>query len=334
MSNDNVDAAATDFQPFPAARVQQIEQRQKESQPFRDLPSAGPKRAGQNMQVNGMNTGLPIQRDGVSAQHLDLPETVAVESPNFTRAIAEPEAVVLELPSRYAFYAFKDLYVKPFKGYHLGKLSRAREEHSLLHMVEVVSSVLSTTSGEQAIGYMLTLQDFYFVLYWLRLNSYTKSVFLHTSSCVNPVHISDVTAGKVLADTLQHTEVIRKSTLKTIMLDEIPNPEKFVLEYPGIEVASPTMQGIIEMTENDHFSDPEFRFLAQKAVYIKTPQPTTLAERIAIVNDMSPDDISTIDDYETALSHYGIEEKINVTCKHCGHTKVDDISINAHSFFR
>src|ERR1700737_1099624 len=296
-----------EFKPFPIERTQQIEARQRAKQPYQ-------------------SPHLPKNRVAAADMQLSVLPSVPVQNPGFTAPMSEPEAVALELPSRYAFNDFKDLYIKTFKGLHLAKLSRAKEEGSTLHMVETVSSVLSNSNGDTNLGFKLTVPDFYFVLYWLRLNSYTKSVFTHESICVNEEHIQKVSEGLLPAESLCQGELIHKSTLQTTMLDNVPNLENFKLSS-GVELRQPTMQDAIEMLEDPDFANADFRFSAQVASYIKVP--LSLKERIAIVNEMSPDDITTIKDYEKATPMYGIVEKVRVTCRGCGAVKMDEIRLDA-----
>lgn len=316
---------AEEFQPFPSTRVQQIEERQKSTKAYHSphMPQK-PKASAQNMTTN-----MPQP----AAAPINIPQTVDIQSPGFTRPVTEAEAVVLDLPSRYAFYPFKDLYVKPFKGLHLGKMSRAKEERSTLHMVEAVSAVLSNSSGDTNLGFQLTLPDFYFVLYWLRLNSFTKNVFIHESICTSEEHIQKVMDKEMERETLRQAEVIHRSRLTTNMLDSVPNPEAFVMEYPGLSLQPCTMQDAIEMTEDPEFVNEEFRFAAQVAVFLRTGQPSTVRDRVAIVNDMSPDDIKVVKLFEASVSDYGILEEIQVTCKGCGVSRMDRITLDAHSFF-
>ncbi len=348
MSDQQDQVGSPEFQAFPQAKVQQVEARQRDKVPYKSP------HAPQKPRVSGANmvaTGMPAPAAASIPEPTRIPDHMPVITPGFTAPTSEEEAVVLALPSQYIFYDFKDLYVKPFKGRNLGKLSRAKEERSTLHMVEAVSSVLSNTRGDQHIGFKLTLPDFYFVLYWLRLNSFTKSVFIHESQCTNPDHIERVTNGELGSDTLLQAEVINKSSVKTVMLEQAPNLEAFVLDYPGVTLAQATMQDAIEMTEDPNFDQEEFRYAAQKAVYLRglTPidpqdhaalaqypsglRPMTLVERVSIVDDMSADDHIMIQSYEKATGEYGIVEQIKVTCKGCGASKVDKITIDAHSFF-
>ncbi len=333
-----------EFQAFPTAKVQQVEARQREREPYQSPHLPRPRVSASDMTVNTpMPSAAPIVAPNL--------ENIQIVAPGFTNPTSEAEAISVELPSRFAFYGFKDLYVKPLRGLHLAKLSRAKEEQSTLHMVEAVSSVLSTSTGDRNLGFHLTVPDFYFVLYWLRLNSFTKSVFIHESVCADENHIKRIGAGELAADTLRQGEIINKSSLKTLMLDGIPNLANYPVDYPGITLRPCTMQDAIEMTEDPGFHMEEFRFSAQIGVYLygtvqvdprdlKTMalhpsgfRPMTLHERIKIVGDMSADDIQSVKAYEKALSSYGTEEKIRVTCKACGVSKIDTIHLDAHSFF-
>lgn len=325
----------TSYQAFPVEHRQATEAQVASKDPFAGLPP-GPN-AKKRMAAAAMDmASLPPNIDRRHLSHdasLTVPDTVPVMSPGFTTPTSEPEAVALELPSRYVFYSFKELYVRPFRGVHLAKLSRAREDNSTMQMLEVVSSVLTNGSGQKNLAFQLTMPDFYFVLYWLRMNSFTKALFIHTTQCSNEEHINDVIAGNKPKESLLMSEIINKSSLKTIMLDEIPNMERFALEYPGVTLRPATMLNAVELTEDPRFPDPEFRYAAQHAVYLDLGRSSTLDERIAIFNDMSGDDIEIIKDFEVAFADYGIRETVRVTCKGCGASKVDKVHIDAHSFF-
>lgn len=315
----------SEFMPFPQERVAHSEAHAEAQKPYQSPHHPNRKQAA----ASGLAGDMGAPKPAVSP---DVPmKPVAPE--NSVTPNSEAEGVSLELPSRFAFYPFKDVYAKPFKGRNLRKLIRAREEESTLHLVEAVSSVLSSTSGVQNIGFQLTPADFYFVLYWLRINSFTKSAIVHNTVCTNSEHLEQVAAGKVPADSLNHSEIIHKSSLTTNMLDEVPDPSQFKLEYPGVSLRIPVMLDGIQMTEDARIGDPEFSYAARLASYLSTPTPTTLDQRIAIIDDMSGDDIQAIELYEKATSKYGIEEKVRWTCKTCNHTRIDDIELNTHNFF-
>ena len=270
------------------------------------------------------------------AAAVQIPEgQIPVVVPSFTTPVTEVEAVPISLPSNYAFYDFKALYVRPFRGYHLSKLSRAHEEGSLLYTAETVSSVLSTPEGHANLAFQLTVPDFYYILYWLRINSYTKTSYLHTSSCTNEQHLKDVVAGTKLVESLKHTEIIKKGVLEETFLTTVPDLSQFTLECQGVELKVATMKDAIEMTDHPNFIDADFRFLAEKACYIRPigNDRMSLVERCNIVMEMSAEDIETILAYEKAITEYGVKETLRVTCKGCGTVRKDTVVIDVNSFF-
>src|SRR6185437_8830372 len=72
-------------------------------------------------------------------QAMSSPDAYQEHSNNFdfrVQANSEVEAVSFALPSSFFYYDFKDVYIKPFRGRNFSKLNRAREEESMLHVVE------------------------------------------------------------------------------------------------------------------------------------------------------------------------------------------------------
>lgn len=266
------------------------------------------------------------------------------QMPGFTTPVADLEGASLALPSKFAYYKFKDLYARPFKAKHLSKLSRAHAEGSLLQLVEVVSSVLSTsTSDAGPLGFELTLPDFYFVLYWLKQNSYTKSNFIHRTTCTNPEHHQKVTEGKLPPESLQIGEIIRKGQLTVTNLDNLPDPDYFKFNDDVPFYLTPaTMRTAIEFAESPRMTNAdheEFEYLAQLGSfvqhknYLESPQGYwTLEQRAQSMEEADGDEVVLIKEFEKALEGYGVDEKITVTCKGCGASRVTKVSLDAHSF--
>lgn len=264
--------------------------------------------------------------------------------PGFTAPVADPEGVSLALPSRFAFYKFQDLYVRPFKGLHLSKLSRAHAEGSLQLLVETVSSVLSTTTpGVGPLGFELTLPDFYFVLYWLKQNSYTKSSFVHKTQCTNHEHLEKVGKGELVPETLHIAQVISKGHLTVNELENIPDPQYFKFKDDVPFYLSPaTMRTAIEFAESPKMSTvehEEFEYLAQLGSFVQHKNFLhsdqgywTLEQRAKAMEEADGDEIRLIQEFEKALEGYGVDEKVTVTCKVCGASRVTKVSLDAHSF--
>lgn len=330
------------FVPFPAEKRQQMESRPKPGVVHN--PHHPHVKAQQNPQRVAA-AGITLATPGTAAPQArpQMPQPMAAPIPETQAYVpvvpnSEDEAVSFALPSNFLVYDFKDLYIRPFKGRHFAKLHRAREEESLLHLVEVVSSVITNAMYPTGLAFELTLPDFYACLYWLRMHSFLKHGFTHQTMCRSKHHHEWVEKGrptdqglmKVDAETLRHAEVISKASLKTRELTALPNPEEFSLDYPGIKLVSVLMKDVLEITMNENID----RFTARTAASIQfVDRQASLQERMQLVDDLSADDIATIARYEKAVSDYGVVESIKWTCKTCGHIHSDELAIEAHSFF-
>jgi hypothetical protein len=291
------------------------------------------------------------------------------QMPGFTNPIADAESMSLALPSRFAYYGFKDLYVRPLLARHIAKLQKAHREQSLLPIVEAVSSVVFTTDQRyagRALAFDLTLPDFYMVLYWLRMNSFTKSNYVHKTRCNGQAHLKRVEDHMRLAEyeqqvrtkkmkveeferikaaalpesSLDISQVITKSELKVIELEKIPDPEIFHFSDTSAMIfRPPTMKDVVEFSEAPELQDDdkreEFSFLAQLATHIQHRElELSLAQRVQIVENATGDQVELIQQFEKELGDYGVVDTVKVTCKECGHVRETRLNISAHSFFQ
>jgi hypothetical protein len=269
--------------------------------------------------------------------------TVRNTMPGFENAIADGESMSLALPSRFAYYGFKDCYVQPLRARHLAKLQKAHREQSLLPIVEAVSAVMFTTEETYAgrpLAFDLSLPDFYMALYWLRMNSFTKSNYVHKTRCTGEAHIEQVQKGEAAEDTLLIQQVITKSQLEVIELEKIPDPELYHFSDTSAMIfRPPTMKDVVEFSEAPELQDEdereEYTYLAQLATHIQHRDlELTLAQRVEIVKDATADQVELIQQFERELGDFGVIDKVEVQCKHCGHKQKTKLNIAAHSFFQ
>lgn len=252
-----------------------------------------------------------------------------VTPPGFTAPNASPNSISVGLPSHFHFYDFKDLYIAPFRILHLSKLAKSHEERSLLPMVEAVSSVLSSSSGVPNLGFKLNSNDFYFVLYWLRINSFTKAKYLHTSYCRDKDHLAKVASGELENDSLMNKFEITNSSLVTNYLTDIP--AEFVLPAP-YKLRPALMQDTLEFYEMSDMLDPEVSYLAGLAsCFEDTTQYIPLRARMDLVASFEPDVAMMLSRYETWSDSFGVVEQVKVTCG-CGASWADTVTLDAHSF--
>jgi hypothetical protein len=201
----------------------------------------------------------------------------------------------------------------------------------MLHVVEAVSAVISSTTGPQTgLAFYLTLPDFYACLYWLRMHSFLKHGFSHQTMCRNADHHAKVNKGELPADTLKHSETLTRTSLKTKMLADDVDFSHLTLNYPGLELAPAKMHEILEITMNENID----RFASRMAASIQfIGAEVPLVERMKVIDELSGDDIATIQEFEQKANAYGVEETVRWTCKTCGTAHTDEIQLEAHSFF-
>lgn len=269
--------------------------------------------------------------------------TVDNPLPGFEAPVADGESSSLALPSRFAYYGFRDLYVQPFRARHLAKLQKAHREQSLQPIVEAVSAVLYTTEpayAGRALAFDLSLPDFYTVLYWLRMNSFTKSNYVHKTVCQNPEHQAKVEKGELNEDTLKIQQIVTKSDIKVVDLEKIPDPEVYHFSDASAMIfRPPTMRDVVEFAESPELQDDELReefsFLAQLASHIQHRDlELSLAQRIEIVKDATADQVELIQAFEKEVGGFGVLDVVTVQCKCCGYSQKTKLNIAAHSFFQ
>lgn len=241
---------------------------------------------------------------------------------------AESEGVAVDLPSKFVFYNFKELYVHPFRGKHLAKLARAAKEKNVRILAEVMSSVLSVPGTQiGGLAFRLTLPDWYWLLYFQRRNCYTKVSFSHKFRCNNPKHIQEVLDGKLSPDTL-----INRTTIDTTQL-EITEYEPIEIEQDLLDIGahSPTVGDFVLSVEDPRFGDDEeYEWAAQIACLIYPDLPWD--KRIEAVDELEASTIERLLEFERAVTSFGVKEKATVTCKECGASTGTTLSIDASSF--
>lgn len=188
------------------------------------------------------------------------------------------------LPSNYRYYDFKSLRIRPFVWADVRDLGIARSANRMQFLLEVVSRCIDVPLGD------LTLGDFIYICYWLRLNSYPKSPVIVTWSCRKCKH------GNVTK--------IHSKTVSIIELEEtVEMDSRFEI---------PRMRNYLEYMNASKNQPPELQELLDVAMWIAAP---TLADKLDIL-DAAPD----LELFETARSikvqvgHHGVADVIEAEC--------------------
>jgi hypothetical protein len=293
--------------------------------------------------------GHPMNKQPVPIQAQPAPQVVKRNAPNIIEesSTASPlpgvqiavksqteqdsSYIDITLPSNFYFYPFKTLSVRPVRANEQAKFNRAAKEGKMKHLVDAVSSCLE--GGRSA--YELTPQDFHFVMYWLRMNSYGKTPMMHNAVCENKEHIDDVISKKKDIKTLNISVVITKTLLTEVVFDEskIYTPEAPLPN--GLQLGYLTMRDVVDISELDEREDfEEIEWLADHAGFLapRNAKEVSIMARIELLKALSPDDIEEITLYTNSISDYGIKEIVSVRCGDCGAETVSTITINALTF--
>jgi hypothetical protein len=255
------------------------------------------------------------------------------------------------LPSLKHFYPYRDLSVCTMKGYHQAKFFRSTREDNLRYLVEAMSS----TIGDGVSAFDLVPADFYFLMYWHRVSSFTKNPQILKLECTDQDHIRQTLLPEddpnyLPPDTLKIEAFLDKTSLDTEYLEAWdPSPwaelhEKYTL---GVE----TMRDLVEfgeerdelmlqqgkMTEDQLaeqlISEDEFMWMTARASFLaRIEGRSTLRERIETIKMMDADEIQSLEEYMAAATDFGVKEYANLTCKECGAHHRALVSIDALNF--
>lgn len=254
------------------------------------------------------------------------------------------------LPSGFRFYPFKELSVRPLKGMDQAKLHQAATQNSIRHTVEAISATL----GDGVSALDLTPQDFYYLMYWQRTQSFLKTPMIVKASCTDPTHNEHVIMGKpgptedspripVDEKTLELSIHVDRTTLDVKDLEITEQEGKYEL-LDGIELHVETMRDIVYAAEHlvDLADLAEAEWLAGYAAFL-TPllvpdsdsgegRPENLLERMERVKELSPDQLAELDEYIREVTSYGVSESTTIKCPECGASNEVVIPFDARTF--
>jgi hypothetical protein len=194
-----------------------------------------------------------------------------------------------DFPSGNLTYGNADIQVRPMDISVIKRLAGARAGKSFTAMIDALSSCINMDIRN------LTVQDFYFFMYWLRINSYLKS----------PLNIRWQTKyGN------ERSFRITNTTLEVIEL-EIDN---FVWNNYRERYTIPTIRDM-EIMQNSTLAAAE-EWEIKYSQYIRldfegTPPPDYMQQKIDLLNSYGPDALVEIDEFSKLINH-GVKEIIEI----------------------
>jgi len=293
------------------------------------------------LDVSGESSPMPQH---ANSQHAaTTPVITATDAP--TKAADSTSLhTPLTLPSGFIFYEWETISIRQFNLSELKLLHVARTTQSISSLARAIGSTIDRDVKE------LTIGDFWYLMYWQRINSYKKAPFIIEYECEDEYHLKIIKEDGVSKDTLKNKHIlagnIKELTINSeAVIDHITDvhTEQDMLLFPC------TMSDMIEsrdiaeslsgedtkkVSEEAHALD----WLHGYASCINHQYGDTLAQRVGYLEKLSAEnkigtDFMLAVDKFNSLSEHGPVETVVAKCKECGHASNHKISIAAHQFF-
>lgn len=246
----------------------------------------------------------------------------AMQERKVTEAIGDPEfSDIGELPSKFLPYKFNTLKMRSFRLPELRLIAKAHQHKDIYFVVRAVNNVIDVDVHE------LTIPDFIYILYRLRIDSYPKTPLYMPWKCDEELPV--VVEGKKHKTKTrecghENLTPLMKSNMQVIYLDDCEGWENELPEYldhPRVSV----------LASIDH-KEPEDadHHLISVARWVKHGE--TIDEKIAFLEGQ-PD----LDIWEDAIEvsgrlTYGVREGAKVKCEECGADRYYKVSVSPATF--
>ena len=249
------------------------------------------------------------------------------------------------LPSYFLPYSFSKLHIRPFTIAELRLLAYAVANGTMEPMIKAVDLCIDQPIDQIAIG------DFFYILMWLRINSYPKSPWEVAWTCNNMVEdVVEVDEDDDDKDTddketpvqveekepqepkfkrcgWHNAALIQKSTIEILDLEALKN-EGFVLDE---ELDYPRVPLLVDLQSLPSTS-PDLLYIIPAVQWVRKGK--SLAEKIEAL-ELEPDLslFSKANDTNKKLV-FGVKERMLLKCSKCGHGFMHTMAIEPLTFFR
>lgn len=240
----------------------------------------------------------------------------------------------IALPSSFLFYPFKNLHMRLLSVRDQFALYAGQVKGSTRATVDVVSSCINSSA------YDLTVGDFYYILYELRLRSYTRAPLTVTWTCTADKHLKMIDESQIDGMTLEQVSTVNRSDMIVSQISadryvDIKAMEDRIFAEYGLRIEPVRVGSWVEATESLADESPEDRavvtFFDKYALSLSAQHGSIKDRRELIVNSV-PDLLSELDLYIDMVDH-GVTEKFHVKCKECGTPETVTLSLDVPQFF-
>ena len=303
-------------------------------------------------------------QSGISTRRAVRPSRIPLTvQPAENRVITAAHSDIT-LPSECVAYEWKDIQIRRFTVNEIRGMIRARTSGNLRHLIRAVDGTITRPITD------LTTGDFWFIMYWHRINSYKKTPFLLSWTCTNHDHLARVENGEVAKETLKQVMQVTNSNLNTVQID-VSKYQAKAMEIEAEYQVKVTPQRLVDFIAA---LEEEEELLYQRKLALKRDEAKrteamtmmdldafledneamevvaqddergfmyryaalifgedTLAARSEMLGDKSPDLLDELEEL-AALADHGVSENWTVVCKECGASETIEQSLDALTF--
>lgn len=234
--------------------------------------------------------------------------------------------------------AFKELQIRPFTTFDLMKVYEARQTKNRKVLLNTVQGTI-----DQPL-HLLTFGDFWYVMHWLKLNSYTKSptqIIWKCPACEAKYRearkipaTTPLPFGPETDQAFYNLERLMRTSQKIVDMPRPPTvPPHLDIPRMGCWLA---YQDFLDQNEGDTIK------LGTAALYVKgdaqytSHDPNSFSGKFDTMN-LSPNSLDILEDAQTLaiLLHHGVEEAVRVRCQKegCGAWWTVPMETDLLSFF-
>jgi hypothetical protein len=281
----------------------------------------------------------------------DAPQSKAY-TPSFSSTSKAPAgyySMKQILASKFIFYPFDDLHIRPFNTDEILLINYAANSDSLRPLKQAINAAIY----EDINCGMMTHQDVKQLMAWLRLNSYPKSEFTYEAVCTDKDHQLKVVENELPVESLINNVVARDSDFEInyVNSDKAIEISNYIKNEYDIELFPSSFDMHIELTElTDEYAEvdnqgnyvmesltPEHRhnlYIATFAKYLSPMYGETLKAKCEFFSALKlpAQFLKDIMLYQKETYH-SIQENLTTTCGGCGATIVTNVTFDPLSFF-
>lgn len=243
------------------------------------------------------------------------------KSPIINTIESDPDFVEIgDLPSKYIMYDFKKIMARGFRVPELRLIAKAAANNDIYYLIRAVDLVLDVDVN------LLTIPDFYYILYWLRIESYPNTPLYMPWKCDNEVQVEK--NGKKVPDEFSPCDYdnispLHKTDLRIVYIDEGKDYDKLPegLDYPRVS--------LLPSIDYKDIADSD-RLLYDIARWVAGGED--IDSKLATLEKQTNNNL-----WEAAIAvnkriSYGVKEGATVTCERCSVERYYRIAINAATF--